>query len=248
MGRHTDTLAPRERQQAPGASHPDSRGGVAVLTRPAARDVVPPQASRQDPGTPRVFKRGVSRGRMVLGAFAMTACLGIAAVSIADPYAGAVASPYYQVAPTDEKAVVQTFRIDGGYVVVDPKLDKYTVHLAETASTSSSGSASSVISNVVTVPAGTSQAYAASLVTARGWNASQFTCLVELWNRESGWSVTAANPSGAYGIPQALPGSKMGAGWQSSYKVQINWGLSYIAGSYGSPCGAWASSQSRGWY
>ncbi len=60
--------------------------------------------------------------------------------------------------------------------------------------------------------------------------------------------MNAANPSGAFGIPQALPGSKMGAGWQTDYKVQINWGLGYIAGSYGSPCGAWAHSNAFNWY
>ena len=74
---------------------------------------------------------------------------------------------------------------------------------------------------------------------------------MSLWNRESGWNTHAYNPSGAYGIPQSLPGSKMaafGADWQNDYKVQIQWGLSYISGSYGSPCGAWAHSNALNWY
>ena len=62
-----------------------------------------------------------------------------------------------------------------------------------------------------------------------GWSSSQFSCLQPLWNQESGWNVTASNPtSGAYGIPQALPGSKMasaGADWQTSAATQIRWGL-----------------------
>jgi hypothetical protein len=99
-----------------------------------------------------------------------------------------------------------------------------------------------------TMPVGQAQQYAAGQVSAHGWDGGQFTCLVQLWQRESGWSVTAHNASGAYGIPQALPGSKMGPGWQSDATVQINWGLGYIAGRYGTPCGAWAHSQATGWY
>jgi uncharacterized protein YabE (DUF348 family) len=80
----------------------------------------------------------------------------------------------------------------------------------------------------------------------------QFRCLVALWNRESGWNTHASNPySGAYGIPQALPGSKMasaGADWRTNPRTQIKWGLGYIKGRYGSPCGAWAAFQSKGWY
>ena len=72
-----------------------------------------------------------------------------------------------------------------------------------------------------------------------GWSSSQFSCLVSLWNQESGWNVTASNPSsGAYGIPQALPGSKMasaGADWQTDAATQIRWGLGYIKADYGSP-------------
>jgi len=92
------------------------------------------------------------------------------------------------------------------------------------------------------------QAYARTAVSARGWGSDQFSCLVTLWGHESGWRVNASNGSGAYGIPQALPGSKMGAGWQSDARVQITWGLNYVVGRYGTPCGAWAVWQSQGWY
>jgi hypothetical protein len=78
------------------------------------------------------------------------------------------------------------------------------------------------------------------------------SCLVNLWNRESGWRYTADNPSsGAYGIAQALPGSKMatvGSDWATNPQTQILWGLDYIASSYGSPCNAWAHETSAGWY
>ena len=89
-------------------------------------------------------------------------------------------------------------------------------------------------------------------VAARGWASSEFDCLVALWSKESGWRVNAYNASsGAYGIPQALPGSKMataGADWETNAATQIEWGLGYIQGRYGTPCGAWAHSQDVGWY
>jgi uncharacterized protein YabE (DUF348 family) len=103
----------------------------------------------------------------------------------------------------------------------------------------------------VDVSPGSAQEIALGQVLARGWDTDQFQCLVNLWNRESGWRVNAANPSGAYGIPQALPGSKMasaGADWQTNPATQITWGLGYISGRYGTPCGAWSFFQSRGWY
>ena len=96
------------------------------------------------------------------------------------------------------------------------------------------------------------QAYAKERCYAYGWTDSDFNCLVKLWNRESNWRVTAQNrSSGAYGIPQALPASKMasaGSDYKTNYKTQINWGLSYIKSRYGSPTAAWNHSQSKGWY
>ncbi|MFI5754718.1 tachylectin-related carbohydrate-binding protein [Streptomyces sp. NPDC051569] len=83
-------------------------------------------------------------------------------------------------------------------------------------------------------------------------NGTQWTCLESLWDRESGWRWNAQNPaSGAYGIPQALPGNKMDAAgddWKSNPLTQIKWGLSYIDGRYSSPCAAWSHFQSIGWY
>lgn len=96
------------------------------------------------------------------------------------------------------------------------------------------------------------QQIASAMLSSYGWDSSQFSCLVSLWDRESGWRVNADNPSsGAYGIPQSLPGSKMasaGADWQTNPVTQIRWGLTYIQASYGTPCGAWAHSEATGWY
>jgi hypothetical protein len=101
-------------------------------------------------------------------------------------------------------------------------------------------------------PSGSPQQIAMGMLGSYGWSSSQFSCLDPLWNQESGWNVFASNPtSGAYGIPQALPGSKMasaGPDWQSDAATQIRWGLGYIQSTYGSPCGAWAHEQADGWY
>lgn len=89
------------------------------------------------------------------------------------------------------------------------------------------------------------------LLAKRGWS-GQYSCLNSLWTKESNWRVAADNPSSsAYGIPQALPGSKMrsaGADWRTNPVTQITWGLGYIADRYGTPCSAWSHSRSHNWY
>jgi hypothetical protein len=101
-------------------------------------------------------------------------------------------------------------------------------------------------------PSGSPQQIAEQMLSQFGWSSSQFSCLQPLWALESGWNIYASNPSsGAYGIPQALPGSKMasaGPDWQSDAATQIRWGLTYIQGTYGSPCAAWSHEEADGWY
>lgn len=96
------------------------------------------------------------------------------------------------------------------------------------------------------------QQYAHDLVIQYGWSEYDFECLVNLWNRESGWSPNAVNKkSGACGIPQSLPCNKMashGSDYRTNGKTQIRWGLDYIKNRYGSPSNAWAHSQQKGWY
>ena len=93
---------------------------------------------------------------------------------------------------------------------------------------------------------------ARAMLADHGWGDGQFNCLDSLWTRESNWNYRAENPSsGAYGIPQALPGDKMasaGSDWRTNPATQIEWGLGYISDVYGTPCGAWEHSQSAGWY
>jgi hypothetical protein len=93
---------------------------------------------------------------------------------------------------------------------------------------------------------------ARAMLADYGWSDGQFSCLDSLWTGESNWNYRAENPSsGAYGIPQALPGDKMasvGSDWRTNPATQIEWGLGYISDVYGTPCGAWEHSQSVGWY
>jgi hypothetical protein len=91
-----------------------------------------------------------------------------------------------------------------------------------------------------------------ALMLDAGFGLDQFPCLDKLFKKESGWNYKATNrSSGAYGIPQALPGSKMASvasDWKTNPATQIKWGLGYIEGRYDTPCGAWSHSQSTGWY
>jgi hypothetical protein len=101
-------------------------------------------------------------------------------------------------------------------------------------------------------PAGARATASAMASSQYGWGSGEFSCLSQLWDRESGWNYKAYNSSsGATGIPQALPGSKMasaGSDWASNAATQISWGLGYIKSAYGSPCAAWAHSESAGYY
>ena len=97
------------------------------------------------------------------------------------------------------------------------------------------------------------QAYAKDLcINTYGWTENDFNCLVKLWERESNWNPNAHNKSsGAHGIPQSLPASKMaseGDDYYTNGKTQIRWGLKYIKNRYGTPSNAWAFWQSHKWY
>lgn len=149
------------------------------------------------------------------------------------------------VALEGEEAEASTLDRGGYTVYVKPKP---TPTAAPKTTTAKSG----WVPPFVTPDPGSAQAIAYEMVRGRGWGDDQFSCLVALWNKESGWRVNAYNrSSGAYGIPQALPGNKMGsagADWETNPATQISWGLGYIGGRYGTPCGAWDHSQRKGWY
>jgi len=190
--------------------------------------------------------------------FGFTAAFAFVLVSVVDPYSGATASPYFQIAgSTADDGPAQAVLVAGsftntinrdGYAVTEkPKPVPVPVVVAVEKKTQTFTAPSAAVPDP-----GSAQAYAYGAVAARGWGEDQYNCLVSLWQKESGWRVNAQNgSSGAYGIPQALPGSKMataGADWATNAGTQIEWGLGYITGRYGTPCGAWAKSQASGWY
>jgi hypothetical protein len=166
-------------------------------------------------------------------------------VSIVDPYSGTMASAdtiqafdYNAQDPTQTYGYASTQTISftrGGFNILTGK----------------DASAMFVESAAAPSP-GTSQAFAYATLKAMGQGEDQYSCLVKLWNRESHWNVSASNAgSGAYGIPQALPGSKMaseGPDWETNPETQIRWGLKYIQARFGAPCGALAHSDRFGWY
>jgi hypothetical protein len=123
---------------------------------------------------------------------------------------------------------------------------------AELAASKAAAQPGQTAAAAVPAASGSPRQIAQAMLGSFGWSSSQFSCLDPLWEHESRWSVTAANPgSGAFGIPQALPGSRMasaGPDWQTSAATQITWGLRYIRNTYGSPCAAWSHAQATGWY
>jgi hypothetical protein len=121
---------------------------------------------------------------------------------------------------------------------------------AKTASASKSAVTSTPV--VVVAPGSARDIARQMMLSIYGWGDDQFTCFDKIITQESGWNVSATNrSSGAYGIPQALPGSKMataGADWQTNPATQIKWALGYVQGRYSTPCGAWSFKSAHGWY
>jgi hypothetical protein len=151
-----------------------------------------------------------------------------------------------------QQVILQTAATEAFSVTSQPKISSPSSSISSSGSGSSGGSSGG--SPVVSAPApnpGTAQSIAYGLLSSYGFSTSQWGCLDNLWNAESGWRYNAENASGAYGIPQALPGSKMataGSDWQTNPTTQIKWGLTYIKDTYGTPCGAWGHEQADGWY
>jgi hypothetical protein len=139
-------------------------------------------------------------------------------------------------------------------VVAKPKLASPAQVAAANPGTTTGGTGGGGIVYVTSTPPdpGSAQSIAYNMMASFGFSPTTFFgCLKEMWNRESGWRYDAENASGAFGIPQALPGSKMasaGADWQTNPATQIKWGLGYIKAIYGDPCKAWAFWQVNHYY
>ena len=190
---------------------------------------------------PRVARSHAQRWSLPIYAFFIA--FAIVMVMVVDPYSGEYADAASAPSHWGDNGA-QHFVAGGSYKI---KISHGTYSSA--AAPVNSGGDTAPTAGIPS--AGSAQAIALAILTKRGLGSDQYSCLVSLWNRESHWSVTAANPSGAYGIPQAKPGNKMataGPDWQTNARTQILWGLSYIQGRYSTPCGAWAHSQASGWY
>ncbi|MGN7189856.1 lytic transglycosylase domain-containing protein [Curtobacterium sp. MCBA15_004] len=230
---------------------------------PSARVTVARTAPKRSVGS-------FMRSRATIPALSFFAVFGFVGGSLFNPMQPDVAQAAV-TAPVLVKAPVapQQYSTHGTYAAFDVSRDEYGVTVpapkvaappveeTDDATDSAAAAKQKITPSNAVAPAaatpnpGSAQAIAQQLVAARGWGSDQYSCLVSLWNKESGWRVNAYNPSGAYGIPQALPGSKMasaGADWQTNPATQITWGLNYISGVYGTPCNAWGHSQRLNWY
>lgn len=186
--------------------------------------------------------------RGVLPAFALLASMAFVLVLAMAPATGSLASA---VDPgVDEPTLADSAQslVATGAHASSPRRDAFSVTLPTVAP----AAILAIAPRAAAPDPGSAKAIGLALVTARGWGQSEYNCLVALWDRESHWNVYAQNVgSGAYGIPQAVPGNKMAsvaADWRTNPRTQIIWGLNYIQGRYGTPCGAWGHSQSSGWY
>ncbi|ALD12625.1 hypothetical protein GW571_06605 [Clavibacter capsici] len=235
MGRHTNVLAPRQ--------------PLTAAARPAPR-------------------RRSAFSRVAAPTVAFGAAAAFMLVNVVDPTSGAVANPQYQeyqatvaqLARADAQSLsVATadtaVEIEPGFesVAPPPPPPPPVVPSAPSAGSGakSSGGAGGGGGAIAVPDPGSAKGIARSILASQGMGDDQYACLDYLWTKESGWRVNAYNPSGAYGIPQALPGSKMasvGADWQTNPATQITWGLQYIDSRYGSPCGAKAHSVLKNWY
>jgi hypothetical protein len=178
------------------------------------------------------FATVIASSALALGAAVAAAASSAPARPTALPYAGRLATG--RLTP----GRLAMGRLTTGHV---PRSVKLATVLGPAAGTASTASAPL-----------TPRQVARQMLGSFGWAQRQFPYLNWLWDRESGWNVYAQNPySGAYGIPQALPGAKMataGPDWRTSARTQIRWGLRYIRGTYGSPLRAWDHEVAYGWY
>lgn len=138
-------------------------------------------------------------------------------------------------------------------ILEDAATESFSVTSAPKISTSPPPSSTATSVPVAEPPPNpaSAQGIAYNMLASFGFGTDQWSCLDALWNQESGWRYNAENPSGAYGIPQALPGSKMasaGSDWLTNPATQITWGLGYIKNTYGTPCNAEGHEQAYGWY
>lgn len=176
---------------------------------------------------------------------AITCIASYAMVTVIDPYGGALTSAYAY-----NSSYSNTGEDDQIYGFTSQQ--KISFERGGWAIVTGDEAAAIYVANAATPETGSIKEFAYSLVNKNNWGRDQYSCLVALWERESNWRWDAMNKSsGAYGIPQSLPGRKMaemGADWVTNPETQVRWGISYIKSRYGAPCGAMAHSNKFNWY
>ena len=176
---------------------------------------------------------------------AITCIASYAMVTVIDPYGGALTSAYAY-----NSSYSNTGEDDQIYGFTSQQ--KISFERGGWAIVTGDEAAAIYVANAATPETGSIKEFAYSLVNKNNWGRDQYSCLVALWERESNWRWDAMNKSsGAYGIPQSLPGRKMaemGADWATNPETQVRWGISYIKSRYGAPCGAMAHANKFNWY
>ena len=250
-----------------------SSAGAAPGRAPADRD----SASRPSPGTgplpgSRSGRRKKRRGGIIFPAIGVAAFIvaivAVASYLVSPKGSGASGlAPVFDMLPHSNSIALlesereQLITMDAAAgtlsqgakpVMVGPSAVMASAAASAAANAGSSNSGSQQVVQAAAPDPGTAQHIGYEMLPQFGYNqTTEWTCLQDLWNKESGWLYDAYNPSGAYGIPQSLPGYKMasaGADWQTNPATQIKWGLGYIQSVYGTPCGAWDHEVADNWY
>lgn len=157
-----------------------------------------------------------------------------------------------QITTETERVIAATAALRADVVATQERIAAEQAAAATAAAEAAAAEEAAAAAAAANTPDGARATAASIALNDYGWGSDQFSCLESLWNKESGWNALAENPdSGAYGIPQSLPGDKMATvadDWATNATTQIIWGLQYIDAVYGSPCGAWGHSQATDWY
>lgn len=248
----------------PVAHPPATRAGGTVAVR-ASRTA----GHRETRHRQSVFHRVGTTGKVASAAVIVVAAVAVATYFVAPGSSGAGGAAAFEAFGNSKtltalyaerqeiiamNTAAQTMSVTRKVATVSPS----QVLAAEQASSDQTSSQSSQSSTTVSEPTGptpdpgSAESIGYSELSAFGFSQStQWGCLYDLWMRESGWVYDAENPSGAYGIPQALPASKMasaGSDYLTDPKTQIIWGLGYIQSTYGTPCNAWDFEEANGYY
>ncbi len=243
------------RRATPAPKHRATPADRAVRTPVVPRHRAPrtPVSAQLVSGSATVTRTALFSG-VAIAATGVTVTAGISASDAAADSPDTAAAALLAAAQKQQPvALDQVAELDADRTPVVSRSDRRsTVDATKASLLSTEATSGGQVTRSKDLGGGDPRQVARALLGEFGFGSDQFGCLDSLWTRESGWNTHADNPSSsAYGIPQALPGSKMasaGPDWADNPATQIRWGLGYIASRYGSPCGAWGHSQSYGWY